>query len=643
MLKNSSKSSDNYTKKIKDELNFYDVIQIINRRRHLIAISVISVVVLVSLYTFFAKPVYESSVLFKKEKMQEQNSQDEFRQMLSMQMLDEIDTEIEIFKSRAVLQKVIFDLNLMFSAKSAEFSDNDRLVLNADFNRYKAYIENREMDYRRLPEISEFNIYNEAIQGGKYYLTLSNNRLLQLFDAENENLLQSVIYSIPAELGLRGFVIRFDWKNVTAEDRFYFDVEDFEHSYISLSKNTAVERVGKTNLFKLSVKSYSPQTAQLIANTIAEKYRESRLAQKRQTIHYSFDFVDEQLKETSQKLQAAEMALSDYKSEHQIVLMDQNSRDVIDFLSNLETEKIKTDLELVEYRNKLTEMSTEIKSKGYFDQTYLTPNRSEIANSPFSILLSQLSDAEIRRLELLQKRKSSHPDVVTIDEQISQIKAKLGDYNQNTITSYEIIINSLNKKQSSLNSLIRKYSDKIEKLPNQESQLADLMRNKSVYDKMFTLLIDKREELRMAEYSKLQDIIIVDKATVPIKPVYPKKALNLILALLLGAVIGLVVVFVSEFFDKRVTTIDEIENAYSFPVLAVLPKYTRKLIKKISDAEAVKDRLVTMMDDQPDYKESYRVLRAKLMNFVRNGKKVIMITSCEEDTGKTSIISNFAI
>ncbi|MCK7528650.1 MAG: hypothetical protein MZV64_69390 [Ignavibacteriales bacterium] len=114
----------------------------------------------------------------------------------------------------------------------------------------------------------------------------------------------------------------------------------------------------------------------------------------------------------------------------------------------------------------------------------------------------------MQRLELLQKRTKNHPDVLSLDEQIRSAKEKLGSYNQNTLTSYKIIINTLENKLRKIDNLMSGYDVKMQQLPAQETQMARLVREKDVYEKIFKLLLDKREEMRVAELSQLQDIII---------------------------------------------------------------------------------------------------------------------------------------
>src|SRR5674476_1359326 len=219
-----------------------------------------------------------------------------------------------------------------------------------------------------------------------------------------------------------------------------------------------------------------------------------------------------------------EMALIKTKSVLDRVV--KNSSDFVSFLNKLETDKIQTDLkigELLEKENQLLKVS---EKKGYFDESYLSPSETYTGGgNAFSTVQNQLSALEVRRIELLQKETESHPDVVSIDNQIAQLKKQLSSYNQNTLTAYKIIINSLQGKKRSLENLINQYQGKVQGLPGKETKIVGLMRDKDVYGKIFNLLLDKREELRVKEIAQFQDITVVDPATLPIFPVSPNSCL----------------------------------------------------------------------------------------------------------------------
>jgi capsular exopolysaccharide synthesis family protein len=642
MSKQEFLNQNRYNSTPKDEEMFHQFLNIINRRKANLILATVFMLIVAVLYNIFSTPMYESSIIAKKEEAADQRYSTELKEMFSMQTKDKLDTEIEIIQSRTVLEKVITELYLNLDIRKITSGKGEDIDIDENISVSGKSFENLTGYESIYPYFYDLKIEN-YFKGGVYYIQRSVNGGLELYDNQNSKYLESSVISTKAKFEQPGFQFRVNWPNADPGGQVYFKLGTIEESVKDLQGIISIAAIGKTNLAKLTVESHSPQLAQKLANSIIEKYREVRLEQKRQSVLYSFDFVNNQLNDIQQKLEEAELKLSNYKSANQIVMLDESSREIITFLSNLESEKVQVNLELVEYENKFKEMTSALQKQGYFDQTHLTPQRSDGRESPFSTLMQQLSDMEIQRLVLLQKRKENHPDVVSIDQQIDQIKTKLSEYNKNTLTSYQIITNSLKKKRSSLNNLIRQYSDKIEKLPDQESELVKLVRDKNVFEKMFTLLLDKREEFRLAELSKMQDIVIIESAQMPLEPVTPRKALNIVIALFFGIVVGLSIIGIQEMLEKRVITLDDFEKFYPFPLLTIIPKYNNKLLKRINEAEKYDDRLVSLMDDQNIFWESYRVLGLKLNNVSKNGSKSLIITSCEENTGKTSIATNFAV
>jgi capsular exopolysaccharide synthesis family protein len=191
--------------------------------------------------------------------------------------------------------------------------------------------------------------------------------------------------------------------------------------------------------------------------------------------------------------------------------------------------------------------------------------------------------------------------------------------------------------------MISKYTSKLEQLPGQQATLASLIRNRDAHEKMYTLLLEKREEMRVAELSKMQDIIVLDPAVEGIKPISPNKKLNLLFAGLFGLIFGFFGVLIAQTSDNKIGDIWEIENNFNFPILTVIPPYDKKMKINMAESDLIKDRFVSMMEEHFKYKEAYRRLETKLVSKIAGKPKNIMITSCEENAGKTSAACNLAI
>jgi capsular exopolysaccharide synthesis family protein len=448
--------------------------------------------------------------------------------------------------------------------------------------------------------------------------------------------------SIDQKNYLKDLEVSVEWPNNNL-GKIRFKTLNYNELYDELYANIETNKKIKTNIFEINTRSNHPFASKLIANTIADKFRENRISLQKDNIKSTFSFIDERLNEVALNLTIAENNLSNFKSSEKIAQIDEQSKKLVEFISNLESEKLKNDLELSFYTNRLNNIEKQMAKGTYVDQTYLTPEQYQNTNSPFSTLLNELSNLELQKLELLQKRTELHPDVILISEQIERIKTELSKFNKNTVTAYRIISNALNNKQYELGLLVSKYSKKIEALPAKEAKLASLIRQRDAYEKMYTLLLDKREEMRLAELSKMQDIVILDRAIEAIKPVAPHKKLNLLFASIFGLIFGLFGTLLAQINDKKINDISDLENEFSYPILTVIPPYEKKVADQIQNTDKIRDRFISMMDDNFRFKEAFRTLEIKLSSKIEGKPKTLMITSCEEDAGKTSIASNLAL
>lgn len=619
----------------KTEISIQDVLRIMYRRKWIIIASVLTFILIGLLYNIFARPVFESSVLLKKEAtIDNQDQQDRLQNLLALRTQDELETEMQLVKTRNVIDKVIYDLSLNIYISEIIKNDGTVLSINQPLIEYKNRF-NVESQYPRINDL-KFGIKTSEAE---YEIVFNNIEEYQINNIKN------------AEIPEEGHQINNDalsniidvtWPN-NSPGKIKIKTIDYNELFEDLSTDIEVNNKIKTNIFEIIARSNYSYSSRIIADKLAEKFQENRITLQKENIRSTFKFIDERLNEVSAKLSAAEDNLSKFKSNEKIVQIDEQSKSLVEFISNLESEKLANSLEQILYNNKINNIEKQMAKGSYVDQTYLTPEQYQNISSPFSTLINELSALELRKLVLMQKRTEVHPDVVILTEQIEEIKSKLSHFNKNTITAYRIIANSLSEKEGRINSLISEYQYKIEELPEQEAKLASLIRERDAYDKMYTLLLDKREEMRLADLSRMQDIIVLDKAVEPIKPIAPHTKLNLLFAALSGMLIGLFGVVILHISDKKIADIKDIENSFNYPILTVIPPFENTTTETIKKGEIIKNRFVTMMEDNFRYKEAFRSLEIKLSSKVNGKPKTLMVTSCEENAGKTTIASELAI
>jgi capsular exopolysaccharide synthesis family protein len=141
-------------------------------------------------------------------------------------------------------------------------------------------------------------------------------------------------------------------------------------------------------------------------------------------------------------------------------------------------------------------------------------------------------------------------------------------------------------------------------------------------------------------------VTMIDPANLPIRPVEPVWAKNLIWGIIAGLVAGLGLCFILESVDTTLTTLSDITDFCPMPALGIVPKITG-LNGRGRGGSAVTngEKSAISVLDQPDSEiaDAYRSLRTSLL-LSNPGRppKVILVTSALPREGKTTTSVNVA-
>jgi uncharacterized protein involved in exopolysaccharide biosynthesis len=128
-------------------------------------------------------------------------------------------------------------------------------------------------------------------------------------------------------------------------------------------------------------------------------------------------------------------------------------------------------------------------------------------------------------------------------------------------------------KAAGLRQQLRQLDGQIRTLDLNDRKFQTLKREMASNEKYFRTYEDRVEEARISEdmnRSKLANISVIQPATVPAKPVRPKKLLNMLLSLFIGAFSGLGLALVSEHLSQGLTTPDSVERRLGLRVLTTI-------------------------------------------------------------------------
>lgn len=180
---------------------------------------------------------------------------------------------------------------------------------------------------------------------------------------------------------------------------------------------TAEQETG-TNIINIQVVSRDPREASLVANTIAEMYREYNLGEKNRKTTETKKFIEDQLELTSRNLKRAERELQNFQEGFALISMDEQTRNVMERIFSYETAYEKIRIQRREVVNQLTSLA----KKGSDNiQKSLEPLISVPSDSPIFALKASLSEMLLKRQTLLIHLTEKHPQVVEIDDQIEAV------------------------------------------------------------------------------------------------------------------------------------------------------------------------------------------------------------------------------
>ena len=172
--------------------------------------------------------------------------------------------------------------------------------------------------------------------------------------------------------------------------------------------------------------------------------------------------------------------------------------------------------------------------------------------------------------------------------------------------------------------------------PVTDKGLADLARLESElaqYRQSYTSLLQSYEALRVAEVQSVSNVVPVEPATPPEKPIRPRTLLNTLLAAVVGGMLAVGVVFLIEYLDDTVKTAEDVRRTLGLPVIGTIARMNESKDGGIRVAKEPRSPVA----------EAFRSLRTNIQfASVDRPLRTLLITSPGPQEGKTTISTNLA-
>jgi len=339
--------------------------------------------------------------------------------------------------------------------------------------------------------------------------------------------------------------------------------------YDKIKKKVNIDYLNESNVLEVSVYLNSAKDAADLANSIAKTFLDYQsnakielidkifLAAKKETnaLKESIDKIESQLKELSDKEK-----LSFYQA--QIPFFMNNIQEVERRNMSVDSgiERIKEELKLANKENisgsNYPIMSSITVTPYALPESNTQLPTSYLANIPWLQEMKQkVADSQTELSNLLSVYTEEHPQIRDVRSKISLLQGSLNDEIKKVLSNYnEYYLNYVKyleqQKKDNL-SEDKRYKSELDKLATKMNEASAkqiefyaLLKYYESMQEIYSIFLRKQNELKFlreeARSAGVPNIRILEYAKIPLKPVSPNFALNLLLGIIIGFMAGVI-------------------------------------------------------------------------------------------------------
>lgn len=613
---------DFYNNVVEDEINEVNLREQLDK--YLIhwkwfVLSAVLCLIFAFLYLRYTTPSYEAStsILVKDEKKGGMLSElSAFSDLgLSGGSVNNVDNEIEILKSRTLVESTVRQLNLNVNLL-VEGNVVDRDIYGVSpvsvyfLNKTEFFNEANVILKLDLLSNDSFSLENIIDEDKEDKFILSSKKNFQF----NEK--------IPTDIGQ--LIIRktafYGKNNFGKEKPIRITISPLESVTANFRGKLEVEPISKTSsVVNVSITDPVQKRAEEFLDNMIQIYNENAAEDKNFISENTSKFISERLVLITQELDGVEQDVESFKKSNQLTDIESEAKLFIEGSNEYDKKGVETEIQL----NVVSSLLDFIKRSTNAD---LLPTNIITEAGDAGGLITSYNQLVLDRNRILKSATTENPSVIKLDQQISSLKA-------NVAASLKRMQSTLQIQNRDLKSQERMLNSKIGKIPVQERQFRVIARQQKVKEELYLYLLQKREETAISLAATEPNARIIDAAKANKIPVSPKNKVVYLAGLLIGLLIPFGIIYGHDLLDTKIKSRLDLEGKTQIPFIGDIPtsEDANELIKtesRTSSAEAI--RIVRTN------------LEFMLTNVPEGQAKTIFVTSTFPAEGKTLVSVNLA-
>lgn len=505
-----------------------------------------------------------------------------------------VDNEVEILKSRTLMESVVEDLQLnvrYFSTgrvKTTELYDKSPFKLT----------------------LIHPNKQREA-KSDTYYLTLGKKHRFKLHDGAHS---YAGTFNDTLKVA-NGLVTLKRTSNVySIEDQYTIVIQDSQQLVDQYRKSLTISPTNKlVSTVNLALNEVIPKKGEAILEKLLTNYFKASVEDKNRIADSTLAFIDRNLIEVSAALTASEEAIETFQTSHHITDLGEDVRQLLNKSSEFEKEENKYNIQFRTVNALLQFLRS--------NPQHIVPAQLFVQDPGFLTLVEKYNAVQLAVTKDLTTTNKSHPNIKSLHAQLAYLREDL-------IANIISQANDLQLGLTAVGNYKANVNRKLARIPTIERQLLEAKRQQQIKQELYILLLKKRVETAISKSSTLANARIIDKPKSGPIPVKPNKQLVILISGFMGIGLPLTIIHLKQILNTRITGKSDITAQLNVGVLA-----------EISHNPGPERNIYS--HSQSQVAEQFRVLRSNVQFLsISKQSQIILLTSSMSGEGKSFIAAN---
>lgn len=387
-----------------------------------------------------------------------------------------------------------------------------------------------------------------------------------------------------------------------------------------LLQHITVEPERLSRLVKISFTSPDPALSKRVIDAWSVNFIGLELARQYETTSYARKFLEDRLSQLRGRIDQSERQLVAYAASEGIINIPQSAAPNNE--GQLPERSLAAD-DLVTLNRELGLATADrIRAESRIDSTGALAEA--VGNAGISSLRATRSGLAAEYSKLMEQFEPGYPEARALDRQIRQLDTSIAAEEERVRSTLNEAYRAANRREQQLRQQVDSLKSGLLDIRARSIQYNVLTRDVDTNRQLYDALLQRYKEIGVAGGVGVNNISVVDPATLPRAPSSPILALNLLISLLAGLGIGVGIAALKEQLSDRIDDPADAAVALDMPLLGTTPNLLDR------DPELALD------DPKNALTESYISLQTTLAFATHSGfPNTLAVTSTRPGEGKS--------